>query len=106
MERYKSVNGLNMLRCSPLNWKIERAHRDGTGPEIFCISVGSIGEMFICVCTPEENKLSISNMSYSSDCSLQFKVGSFEEASKMVLSFAQGMGLDQNLKGTIYWNSN
>ena len=102
MERYKSTNGLDMLRCQPLNWRIQRTYRDGTGPEFFSISVGSLSEMFVCVYIPEEKTLSFSNMSYSSDCSVKFRVENFQDASKMVLSFAEGMCRD--IKETIFWN--
>ena len=89
-----------MLQCKPLHWQIRSKYASGNGPNIYTIGVGDIAEMWMCVYSPEEGLVTISNMAYSKDEVLSFKQTSFEGASELVKSFADGMGYDFSM--TIY----
>ncbi len=99
--RFRTSNGLTMLRCEPLNWRVEGKYYDGSGPEFYTISLGGMSQMHTCVYDPREKLLSISLMMYSSDDPpLMFKVYDEVEASAIVERFAIGMGY--RTEGTIY----
>lgn len=100
MEEITSNNGIKLLKCEPLNWVINHTYADGTGPLFYSISVGDMEEMWSCTFYPEKEVLYISNMAYSSNCVVSFKVSSFEDASKMVKSFADAQ--EHDFEGTIY----
>lgn len=106
--RYKSRNHLEMLKCYPLNWRVEKKYAivnpGEENPELYMISVGSLSQLWTAILVPETMILSFSELSYSADEVYRFKVESIEEASELVLKFAKGMDKYENLKGTIYWN--
>lgn len=99
--RFRSSNGITMLLCEPLNWRVEGIYHDGSGPENYIITLGDMHQMHICTFDPEKNILSISSMMYSSDePPLKFKVIDEVEASVIVERLAIGMGY--NTEETIY----
>ena len=100
MKTFKAPNGINMLKCQPLNFQVQHTYRDNTGPLFYSISVGGMAEMHSCLYKPEDGVVSIASLAYSDDYVLRFKVTSFEEASKLIKQFADGMGVD--MSGTIY----
>lgn len=103
--RFTTTNGVLMLRCHPLNWRIEKTYaiaRD-PNPEFFVINIGSLDEMWQATLIPETMILSFCSVAYSADEVYRFQVDFIEEASEMVLKFAKGMGRLDDLKGTIYW---
>jgi hypothetical protein len=106
--RYKSVNNLEMLKCDPLNWRVEKTYATVNpgeeNPEFYIISVGSISQMWNAILIPETMILSFYEMSYSGNGVYRFRVENIEEASELVLKFAKGMNQYENLEGTIYWN--
>ena len=97
-KEFLSSNDLRMMPTSKLNWRIESTYRDNTGPDYYLISVGTIGDMHICLF--EKGILSITHLSYSSDFVLKFKVDDLEAANVIVLAFAEGM--NHSFKDTIY----
>ena len=110
---YKSSNGLTMLKCSPLNWRIERIHKIDVASrklvidpdvQIYIIDVGSLSDMWQASLNSQTMILSFTSMHYSSDEVYRFKVDNIEEGSSLVLKFAEGMDQVKNLKDTIYWN--
>lgn len=100
MERYTSTNDLNMIVTPTLNWRIEKENRDGSGEEFYTVYVGGMAEGWIWLLDPRNLMLSCSNLSYSSNETVRFKVDSIDQASIMVNAFAEGMGI--NMEGTIY----
>lgn len=80
-ERYVSSNGIQMLRCKPLNWRIEKTYADGTGPEIYCITLGGMSDMSFCTFDINESLLKIDGV--------DFKCDSFTKASEQVHQFAE-----------------
>lgn len=102
MKTFKTNNGLLMLACLPLSFQVESTYRDGTGDSFYSIHVGSFSESYMCTYIPKEGVLRITNTAYSSDALFKFKVDSFETASKLVLSFTIGMGLQEDMRDTIY----
>lgn len=106
-KRYKLGNGLQMVECHPLNWRVEKKYaiECKPNPEFYVIDVGGISDMWQALFDPEKMKVSFSSMAYSADEVYRFSVESLEEASEMVLKFAKGMDQIDNLRGTVYWNS-
>jgi len=92
-ERFTTSNGMNMLRCKPLNWNIRSVYADGTGGDMFLINVGGMGDMVSCFYNPGGRILSIDGVEF--DCE------SFEEAGKQVLSFNKRRG-GRGFEETIY----
>lgn len=108
MNRFKTKNGINMISCLPLNWQVEKTYvstvPDELNPEFYLINVGSIDEMWQCALIPKTMILSFCSAHYSKSEVYRFKVSSLEEASELVLKFAEGMNRLDDLKDTIYWN--
>jgi hypothetical protein len=106
MTRYITPNGLNMIKCYPLNWQVENVYAAKVkyNPEYYSIAIGSIDQMWKAIIFPETMILSFSSVSYSHDEVYRFKVETLEEASELVLKFAKGMGRLDDLVDTIYWN--
>lgn len=100
MEEIVADNGIRLLKCKPLNWKIQHTYADGTGPIYYSIHVGDMAEMWSCIYNPDDKILSIAKMAYSSDDVLRFKVNEIERASEMVKSLGDGIGHD--FSNTIY----
>lgn len=108
MKRFRTKNGIDMIRCLPLNWQILKKYRihnpEEENPEFYIINVGSLDEMWQCTLIPETMILSFCSLHYSKDEVYRFKVETLEEASEMVLKFAKGMNRLNDIKDTIYWN--
>ncbi len=99
-------NGIKMLRCYPLNWRIGKTYVIDTDPNpiFYVIDIGSISDMWQATLIPETMIVSFTSLHYSLDEVYRFKVDSIEEGSNLVLKFAMGMNQLEHLKGTIYWN--
>lgn len=106
MERFTTSNDILMLRCIPLNWEIVQKYalEYEPNPELYVINVGSLSDMWQCLFNPETMIISFTSLHYSNHGVYRFKVDTIEEASQMVLKFAEGMDQMENLKGTIYYN--
>jgi hypothetical protein len=104
--KYKSTNGINMLKCFPLSWEICKTYaiECQPNPEFYIIVVGSIDDMWQATLIPETMILSFCSVHYSANEVYRFKVESVEEASELVLKFAKGMNRIDDLINTIYWN--
>jgi len=105
MERFKTSNGIEMLRCNLLNWAISNKYVEGykgVNPEVYYINIGSIDEMWSCMVYLDTNILSIANVSYSSEEVFRFKIDDLEQATDIVYRFAEGMNKLDSLKDTIY----
>jgi hypothetical protein len=107
-ETFKSKNGINMIRCYPLNWQVGKKYAavmDGElNPIFYFINIGSIDDMWQATLIPESMILSFCSLHYSHHEVYKFKVDSLEEASEMVLKFSKGMNRLDDIKETIYWN--
>lgn len=103
-EIFTTANGLTMVRCKPLNFRRDSVYAGSTDPPYFYhIYVGGIADGHQCTYDDGKKILSIAYTMYSSDDPvIKFKVFSIEEASKLVLKFANGMGV--NLSNTIFHN--
>ena len=97
-----------MLKSHPLNWRIENKYnivnRNEDNPIFYCISVGSLDDMWLASLIPETMILSFTSYHYSNNEVYRFKVDSIEDASEIVLKFAKGMDRLSDLHDTIYWN--
>jgi hypothetical protein len=106
--KYKSTNGIDMLKCFPLNWEICKTYTIvNTGelnPEFYVIRVGWLDDMWQASLIPETMVLSFCSLHYSANEVYRFKVETMEEASELVLKFAKGMNRIDDLINTIYWN--
>ena len=107
MELFTTSNGIKILKCSPLNWKVCKVYAVAITEEqenavIYTIDVGSLDDMWQCSYNPENGTVSFTSYHYSDYEVYRFKVDSFEQASEWVLRFAQGMGREDDLKDTIY----
>jgi len=89
-----------MYACKPLNFQRVSIYHGQEKPYGYMISVGSLAQMYVCTYDPDEGSLSITDMAYSSDWVIKFKVDSIEEASQLVKKFADGMEVD--MSETIY----
>jgi hypothetical protein len=105
--KYTTKNGILMLKCYPLNWRVEKKYYDGTmeiNPDFYVIAIGGLSDMWQAGLDPDTMVLSFASIHYSSNEVYRFKVDSIEEASEMALKFAKGMRILESLDGTIYWN--
>lgn len=104
MTTYTTSNGCNMLECYPLNWRIEKTYaiECENNPDFYVIDIGSLADMWQATLIPETMILSFCSLHYSKDEVYRFKVRSIEQASELVLSFAEGMNQLESLEGTIY----
>lgn len=96
-----------MLKCYPLNWRVEKKYYDGTremNPDFYVINIGGLADMWQAGLDPDTMIVSFCSMHYSTNEVYRFKVETIEEASEMVLKFAKGMGILESLEGTIYSN--
>jgi len=96
MKTFITTNGLTMVECEPLNFKRVSIYHGQEEPYGYIITVGTMSQMYICSYDPDKSILSIADIAYSSDWSIKFKVNSFEEASKLVQQFADGINHDMS----------
>jgi len=105
--RFKTSNGITMLRCKPLSWEIIKRYSitlDGKlNPEDLVIHIGGLDEMYQALLNLDTMILSFTNSGWDSDDGVyRFKVKTIEDASILVMQFAEGMNKVDSFKGTIY----
>lgn len=98
MERYKSDNDIDMFATSRLNWKVVSTYKDGSGDELFEITIITDRVLQDWVYNP--NSLILSTSNTHSEEELKFKVMGIEHASDIVWCYVHGMGVD--ISDTIY----
>lgn len=103
--RFTTSNRIPMISCEPLSWQVQKTYHGDhikPNPEFYSIGIGDMAEMWLATFLPETMELNFSNYSEDSHDIVRFKMDSLEQASDMVLRFAKGMGMEDNLKETIY----
>lgn len=93
MKRYKSSNGCQMMEGTIFNWEINKLYRDGAGPEIYKITLGSMQEMHLAIFRPEDKTLTFTQISGGTNFSL-FEVENFELAELFISAFSRGMKVE------------
>jgi len=104
-KRYTSDNGFTMIKCLPLNWRVENKYvipfKNEINPEMYYIYIGSFLNMWQCSFNLENNIVSFTSTHYSNDEIYRFKVSNLEEVSNLTYQFSEGMNQLENLKDTI-----
>ena len=105
--KYTTKNNLEMLKCYPLNWRVEKkyaiTHPGEVNPEFYVINIGSLSDMWQVAYIPETMIVSFHSMHYSNHEVYKFKVDNIEQASLLAMMFAEGMNQVDNLRDTIHW---
>lgn len=96
---YKEVNGILMIKSTPLCWQTAPKYADGTGPLYYSIYAGDFGGGWMCIYKEKEKELSMGKV-MTEDSVLRFKVESLQSAGEIVLKLFKGMNI--TYKDTIY----
>lgn len=107
MEKFRTRNGVEMVRSTPLNWLVSKRYaapmKGEENIEDLVIHIGSLDEMYQVLLKLDEMVLSFTECGFDSDSGVfRFRVKSIDEASTLVWRFAEGMKKTDSLINTIY----
>ena len=86
MKKFMSPNDIQMVKGKLFNWELKPVYAIDNDKFHHFIGFHSDGDFY--GCSWMENRLTISNMAYSSDCTLPFECD-LELAETIVMSFAK-----------------